>query len=135
MDRTADRTAIIELVCAFENAFDEGDFDAHMSVWAKEMAFESPFATVSTHAEYRQWVEGFYAQVQEAEPTRHLLTNAVVSLDGDAARMVAYLTVFGQTSGKMLGTGRFDDELIRTKAGWRFARRRFSPDENVSVGQ
>ena len=134
-----DHIAIVELTNLFENAFDEGDIDAHMATWADEIAFRSPFGNYDDRESYREWVSGFYEQMSSAGGTRHLITNNVVAVDGDRATQTCYLVILGQTMNEggpaLMATVRFEDVLVRTADGWRFAERTLHLDQDPSAFQ
>ena len=135
----ADHVAIMELANVFENAFDEGDLDAHMATWADEMRFESPFGDYDDREGYREWVTGFSQQMQGMGGTRHLITNNVIDVRGDRATQTCYLVIIGQRMNDgapgLMATVRFEDELVRTDAGWRFAKRVLHLDQDPSSFQ
>lgn len=56
---------------------------------------------------------------------RHLAFNEVIDIDGDRASARNYLLVLRMTDGKpsVSLTGYYEDELVRTPEGWRFASR------------
>ena len=133
----ADHMAILELTNYFENAFDAGDIDGHMATWAEKISFASPFGDYDTRAGYREWVAGFSEQMQGMGGTRHLITNSVIAVDGDTARQTAYLVILGQTMNDgapaLMATVRFEDELARTEAGWRFTSRVLHLDQDPAM--
>lgn len=133
----ADHVAIAELTSLFEVAFDEGDIDAHMATWADEMSFASPFGDFETREGYREWVEGFYEWTSGMGGTRHLITNAVVAVDGDRASQTAYLVIVGRTLNDgapgLMATVRFEDALARTPEGWRFTARTLHLDQDPAL--
>jgi hypothetical protein len=133
----ADHAAIIELSNFFENAFDQGDADAHMATWAKEISFESPFGNYADRDAYREWLVGFMEQTQAMGGTRHLITNNVIDIEGDRAVQTSYLVILGQTmnggSPGLMATVRFEDELVRTSEGWRFTKRVLHLDQDPST--
>ena len=131
MTQAADKLAIAELCHIFEIAFDDGDIDAHMDTWVEDLSFSSAFGDHDTREGYIGWVKGFYEQTQQAGGTRHLISNSVATIRGDRATHTAYLTVLNRKDGSVMGTARFDDELVRTDDGWRFAARALSVDENL----
>jgi hypothetical protein len=64
-------------------------------------------------------------------PRRHLVSSILVDGEGDRAMLRAYLQVVAMGDDGSLQVavqGTYDDELVRTADGWRFARRSFSPD-------
>ncbi len=75
-------------------------------------------------------VTDFMIAVHEmAGHTMHRITNQAVAVDGDSATARAYvdaLIMSQDNSSGVNAAGYYDDEFIRTDAGWRLARRRFT---------
>lgn len=116
----SDQLAIIALTATFERAFDTGDHDLHMSTWTEEPSFDSPFGNYRTQADYREWLEGFYQQMQERGGTRHLITNHEVVVDGDQATGICYLTILSQKDVNIFATTMFEDKLVKVAGQWKF---------------
>jgi hypothetical protein len=57
---------------------------------------------------------------------RHHITNPLIEVSGDTATARSYFTVHADAGPDHSGT--YDDELVRTDGGWRFARRRVRVD-------
>ncbi|ARR54714.1 hypothetical protein HY78_15370 [Rhizorhabdus wittichii DC-6] len=62
------------------------------------------------------------------DSTRHSMTNFLIEVDGDTARSITYgqyrLVRFGAEGGDhWYGEGWYEDEHVRTPAGWRLRRR------------
>lgn len=62
------------------------------------------------------------------DSTRHSMTNIIIELNGDTARSVTYgqyrLVRFGAEGGDYwYGEGWYEDEHVRTAAGWRLRKR------------
>jgi hypothetical protein len=97
--------------------------------------------TSDTHA---YGVHGQDALVQQLQahlggvgPTQHLLGNHRVTISGDSARSFTYGRIHHVGAGPMEGSsyecmGEYDDEWVRTSAGWRICRRWF--DVRIEVG-
>jgi hypothetical protein len=63
--------------------------------------------------------------------TRHVTTNLVVDVDGDAAASRSYFTVFQAVPGLPLQpiiAGRYHDRFVRVDGTWRFSARRMIVD-------
>ena len=66
-------------------------------------------------------------------PVRFLIQNcgaSVIAVDGDRARVSSSVSEMLQGKGSdqlSCCFGNYDDELVRTADGWRFAKRRFNP--------
>ena len=124
-----DRDAIIDLTTRFARAVDEHDWAAVANVFTPDVVID-----YSTGAH----IEGPDAMVQlirrvldRAGPSQHLVGNFIVDLNGERARASCYLRTFiaGAPDGPMAERGYenfavYHDELLRTQAGWRVARRR-----------
>lgn len=68
--------------------------------------------------------------------TLHRLTNHAITLDGDTATARTYvdgLIMAADNASGVNAIGFYDDELVRTSAGWRIARRRFTAVRVVTV--
>ena len=68
----------------------------------------------------------------------HRLTNQVITVDGDRAEARTYvdgLIMFGDAGSGVNAIGFYDDDIVRTAAGWRIARRRFTPVRVSAVGE
>ena len=58
----------------------------------------------------------------------HRLTNQVIAVDGDSGQARTYvdaLIMLADHSSGVNATGFYDDEFVRTDAGWRIASRTF----------
>jgi 3-phenylpropionate/cinnamic acid dioxygenase small subunit len=70
--------------------------------------------------------------------TMHRLTNQVITIDGDRAEARTYvdgLIMFGDAGSGVNAVGFYDDDIVRTAAGWRIARRRFTPVRVSALGE
>jgi hypothetical protein len=73
-----------------------------------------------------------------AGPTLHRLTNQAIAIEGDRAEARTYvdaLIMLGDNKSGVNGVGYYDDEVVRTAAGWRVARRRFTTVRVAPVGE
>jgi hypothetical protein len=65
------------------------------------------------------------------------LTNQVITVDGDLAQARTYvdaLIMIGDNTSGVNGIGYYDDDLVRTAAGWRISCRRFATVRLGAVG-
>jgi 3-phenylpropionate/cinnamic acid dioxygenase small subunit len=70
--------------------------------------------------------------------TMHRLTNQAITVDGDKASARTYIDgviMFGDNQTGVNALGFYDDEIVRTPAGWRIARRRFTQVCLTTFGQ
>jgi hypothetical protein len=131
----ADHTEITNLVHRLGVCLDDRRFDDMRSLLVEEATVRTPGGT----AEGR---EALIAQASRNhrpdEPTQHLITNLLVELDGDRARVRANLVVnFAATASRdeslpappirySLGEI-YHFDVVRTSEGWRFSRIETSP--------
>ncbi|WP_165609535.1 nuclear transport factor 2 family protein, partial [Mycobacterium mantenii] len=69
--------------------------------------------------------------------TLHRLTNQAIALDGDNATARTYidgLIMAGDNNSGVNAIGFYDDDIVRTPAGWRIARRRYTQVRITTVG-
>jgi hypothetical protein len=120
----ADRMAIIELTAAYCWALDSRDWDALDEVF-------TPGATADLGADLAG-LDAIKDRVRAAlgplDASQHLIGTHHVRVDGDRATCRCYLQAQHVRSGVEGGHtfvfgGRYEDELVRTPAGWRIARR------------
>lgn len=131
---SADRLAIMRLVDRFENAFDAGDFAAHLATWADDMVFRSPFGDFDDKRDYEQWLRGFHDWARRNfGGTRHLITNFDIGIDGADAVSTCYLIVLGRKGPTMAGTCVCTDTLRKTGDEWLIVRRDLVVDQEFDM--
>ena len=70
--------------------------------------------------------------------TLHRITNPQISIDGNVATARCYvdaILLFPDHRTGVHAIGFYDDELVRTDAGWKIARRRFTRVLQTSVSE
>jgi len=124
----ADRLAIQDLLVRYCRAIDGLDWELLDTVFVPDafIDYTSSGGTKGAYPEVRAWL----AQVLPAFPVRqHLVTNTHVVIDGDRASSRTY---FYNPMGRpqpdggvklFFVGGYYVDDLVRTPAGWRIARR------------
>ena len=87
-----------------------------------------PSGAAAIAASYRDMVVTY----DDGTPrTRHLTTNPIIDVDGDAATVRSTYTVMQQAPGSAMQTiisGRYHDTMKRIDGRWRFTERRFLVD-------
>jgi len=122
-----DRVEIRELTARYNRCFDDQD----AAGWAEVFTDDGTLEVLGG-----QTVEGRDALRAMCEATGygtvHTTTDAVIEIDGDAATQVCTLVLAHRTREPKTSTfgltGRYEDELVRTPAGWRFRRRTITLD-------
>ena len=120
----ADRMAIVALTIAYAWAIDGRDYDALRHIF-------EPDATAMLVDE-RVGIESIIERISSAldplDASQHLIGNHQVVVSGDTATCRCYLQAQHVRRGASGGpnyivAGRYDDDLVRTPAGWRIRRR------------
>ena len=126
--RMSDEIAINRVLAAYSHAVMRLDPQRAAAVYTEDgvlSAFNGP-DIVGRAAIEAAFVANF-------TPVRFLIQNcgaSVIEVDGDQARVSSSVSEMLQMKGKdqlSCCFGNYDDELVRTADGWRFARRRFNP--------
>lgn len=128
-----DRLDIVDLAHRFENHFDARELDANAETMHEDVVFESTFGNFAGRAAYRAWLEAFYDTMGAGK--RHLVTNPVVTGDGDAAQLTSYLTIIERMGPpRIIATALVRDTLRRTAGVWQFTHRRIDVDPGMFAG-
>lgn len=124
-DAVRDRIEILDLLARYTYNGDRGRIDALAACFADEGTLEFPGNNGTGPAGVAAALTG-----GERNPAigfvRHHITNPLIELDGDHATARSYFTVTSNNGPDHSGT--YDDRLVRTAAGWRFAHRRVRID-------
>lgn len=120
-DLATDRDAIRDLLARYTYNGDRGRLDEMTACFADDGVLEylgkAPKGPGAIKA-------ALSAGTRDARLTfiRHHITNPMIAVDGDAASARSYFTVHSNFGPDHSGT--YDDRLVRTPDGWRFAHRR-----------
>lgn len=114
-----DRDEILQLLYRYNHTIDAGDAEGWADTWTDDGVFDAGGSVLRGRAE----LVGFASGVSGM---RHVVMNPLVDLDGDAAKVRAYLVLLMGGAIGMVGV--YQDEVVRTSEGWRFAARVFTPD-------
>ncbi len=125
----ADRNEITELVSRLGLWLDEQRFDEARSIFTEDVAVQTPGGEsqgIALVAEQARRNHAGYAR------TQHVITNILVTLDGDRATVQANLIVTfvhrADAPEQHFALGeRYQFEAVRTPQGWRLSRMHVSP--------
>lgn len=121
----ADRDAIRNLLARYTYEGDRGRVAALASCFAADGVLEFPGnAPAGPAAIAAALASG--SRNPRLTFVRHHITNPLIAVDGDQATARSYFTVHSNSGPDHSGT--YDDRLVRTAAGWRFAHRRVRID-------
>lgn len=124
-----DRLEIHELLARYARAVDRCDAALFGEVWTKDARLD--YGQGETDA--ASWSEGLIARLGQMSRTQHMVSNILVSLDGDTATSEAICLAWhhfeedGMPLVMVVG-GRYLDRHARTADGWRIAHRRYVMD-------
>jgi hypothetical protein len=123
----ADRVELMELMHRYALAIDTAQWEALREVFCADASVD--FGSVGRYVEGASGVTGleailgwFKAALAPFPDVLHFMSNHVIDLDGDRARVRTYMHVMHMSMG-----GVYDAQAIRTPAGWRI--RHFRLDE------
>lgn len=131
-----DRQDITDVLLRYATGIDRRDWTLFRTVFTDDCELD--------YGEIGVWkgVDAVTEFMQQAHAlaghTMHRLTNQVITVDGDTARARTYvdaLIMVGDNKSGVNGIGFYDDDLVRTDAGWRIARRRFTAVRVATVGE
>lgn len=132
----ADRLEIAELLYAYAERIDAGDFAGVADLLATaELTFEGFDTALRGQEAVRALYEGGTLRHDDGTPrTKHVTTNVIVVVDegGRSAAARSYFTVLqalpGQLALQPIVAGRYHDRFERAEGGWRFIGRHMIVD-------
>lgn len=127
MALTADDTIeMLQLYARYNTAIDTGDGDGFARCFVADGVFDGGMGVQTGH----EAIASFARKTHEAMPgMRHNAGNIVFDESAEGATGSAFLIGYLAGGGfKVIVTGRYQDELVRSPDGWRFAKRIFRAD-------
>jgi ketosteroid isomerase-like protein len=121
----ADVLAIHELTARYCDVVNRRAYDEVGTVFADDGVWAPP---TGEHVGLPGIVDGLKGAIEPWELLIQTATNPQVSVDGDTATARWYIQEFGRSAegDSITIVGTYDDRVVRTAAGWRFAARRFT---------
>ncbi|MFZ0668096.1 MAG: nuclear transport factor 2 family protein [Acidimicrobiales bacterium] len=123
-----DRAEIRELTARYGRLFDDGDAEEFAKTFTEDGRMEVVGGPTSVGR------EGLTDMCKHTPwGTMHVTVDATVEVEEDKAIQVVTILVVSRPATqketpKLVGTGRYVDDLVRTPDGWRFSRRRVTLD-------
>ena len=118
-----DRARIRELTARYNRCFDDGDPEGFAATFTEDGFMEVVGGPTTTGRHD-------LAEMCRRVPwgIMHVTVDATVEVEGDSAKQHVALVVVGRAAKpgdkpKLMSTGRYEDDLVRTADGWLFARR------------
>ena len=124
-DLAADRDEIRDLLARYTYAGDRGRIADLAACFAADGVLEFPGASPVGRAAIAASL-GSGTRDPRLTFVRHHITNPAITVEQDSATARSYFTVHADLGPDHSGT--YDDRLIRTAEGWRFAHRRVRVD-------
>ena len=116
---TEDRDEILQLLYRYNHAIDSGDAEG----WADTFTSDAVFDAAGNLMSGREALVAFAASVHGS---RHVVANPLIDVAGDTATVRAYILLAHGDPVSVVGT--YQDDVVRTDDGWRFAKRVFTPE-------
>jgi 3-phenylpropionate/cinnamic acid dioxygenase small subunit len=134
-----DRSEITDLIYRYSYTADSRDIEGFVSLFINDCRWvanlpENPIV-LDSRAKLREYVaKRFKYFADNGIQTRHLQTNTILArINADRTQGVTYVTLLGQVEGeaapRVISTGIYKDEFIKTEDGWRFAVREATLDQ------
>jgi 3-phenylpropionate/cinnamic acid dioxygenase small subunit len=131
-----DRQDIADVLLRYATGIDQSDWPLFRTVFTDDC--EVDYGEIGTWTGADAVTEFMEQAHAVAGHTMHRMSNEVITVAGDKAAARTYvdavILVADNTSG-VNAIGFYDDEVVRTKDGWRIARRRFTPVRVITIGE
>ncbi len=124
---TDDKAAIIEVLNLYAFALDTRRWDLFDRVFSEDVVAE--FGPAGAGWKGLQEFKRSFAEFHDTlDSHQHTIMGHLVEVDGDRAHAFSYgnwllIRHAAEGGSSWLGTGWYDDELVRTDAGWRIQHR------------
>lgn len=136
MTEYEDRQDIAEVLLRYATGIDRRDWSLFRSVFTDDCDLD--YGEIGSWQGIDAVVEFMQQAHSAAGHTLHRLSNQAIAIDGDRAAARTYvdaLVMLSDNKSGVNGIGYYDDEVVRTVAGWRVARRRFTTVRVAPVGE
>jgi uncharacterized protein (TIGR02246 family) len=123
-----DEAAIQRLLNTYSQTASSGEWEAAAGTYAEDGVWDIPHLgiRVEGRAEVRRQITEFFDTMMDY--VLQINSPALIEVSGDRATARSGIRECGKAKGRMEGfefLGLYEDELVRTPEGWRFAKRTF----------
>jgi hypothetical protein len=128
VQRIEDRMEIERLLMEYGRSLDNRDFATYSSLFASNGEWNGGLGTHRGPAAIQAAMEKSFGTATDIPKgtNYHLLTNAIIDIDGDRATAVskwAFVRLEENKPSQIAMSGRYEDTLIRENGKWKFLRR------------
>jgi hypothetical protein len=131
-----DREAIRDVFSAYCFRMDDGDYAGVGALFAPDGEWIASYSHAVGPAAIAAMLAHNIPDPNGGPKRKHFVMNSLITCTGDTATARAsYFVVIGEGGGPIpVVAGTYEDELVRTDAGWRFRSRRLVHDIAGSLG-
>lgn len=126
LQQLEDVEAIRAVLLNYGRYLDARDLDAYSQLFTEDGVWDGGFGVAQSPAGIKQFMEENLGPGANASNTYHILSNFLIDVQGDTATAWsrwAFITPGPDGRAALAQGGRYEDELVRTGTGWKFARR------------
>lgn len=119
-----DRMEITDTSLRYATGVDLRDRDLYLSCFTDEIMFDFSSMGLGEPKKIRaeEWVDMAFQVVSTFQSTQHIITNHVITIDGDEATCVCYLQAQHYNPDSLFTVGGYySNRLVRTPAGWKIS--------------
>lgn len=130
-----DRQDIADVLVRYATGIDRRDWSLFRTAFTDDCKLD--YGEIGTWNGVDAVTEFMEVSHSMAGHTMHRLSNQVITVQGDRAEARTYvdaLILAQDNDSGVNAVGFYDDELVRTRNGWRIAERRFTPVRVSAVG-
>ena len=120
-----EKDAIREVMARYCFALDDGRFADMAALFTENGTWQTFFGKANGRKAIAEFAAGLRAHRTENPRAIHHVTNIVITIDGDTAKVRSnWTTVQNSPDGPKIGSGgAYDDDMVKVGAGWFFKYR------------
>jgi pantothenate kinase len=125
-----DRMEIIDTATRYATGVDTRDRDVYRSCFTDEIDLDMSGMGMGEPMKVSAdvWADQALSLVSNFEATQHIITNHVITIEGDRATCVAYVQAQHYNPQNMYTVGGYyTNTLVRTPEGWKISKLKLSP--------
>jgi uncharacterized protein (TIGR02246 family) len=136
MSMIEDKEAIRELFSEYCFRMDDGDYCGLAELFCEDGEWIASYSQAKGREAIAALMAHNIPDKASGIVRKHYVANSLIRIDGErATARAAYLVFVGEGKGPQpIVAGTYEDELVRTKEGWRFRSRRLVHDIAGELG-